>query len=300
MAVAPRQSVCRPLVLAAACLALAGCPSFRFGPMLSDKPDKSARANKEPALVKPGKHSFRIAHYVFHSDVELPRSQPLFRDLADLNEQVCKELELPCPNTLVEVYVFEDRQRYERFMHARYPNLPNRRAFFVAQPHAVGGTEDLLVYTYWGERTHVDLRHELTHALLHSLLKGVPLWLDEGLAEYFEQPADRKGINAHHLVQIDRGGGPFKPDLVRLEKLSEVQHMSQAEYREAWAWVHLMLRSQPEARRVLLGYLQELRTNANPGPLQPRLAAVYPSPEEALVKHVGHLDPALPATAVQR
>jgi hypothetical protein len=76
--------------------------------------------------------------------------------------------------------------------------------------------------------------------------------------------------------------------------------MSQAEYREAWAWVHLMLRSQPEARRVLLGYLQELRTNANPGPLQPRLAAVYPSPEEALVKHVGHLDPALPATAVQR
>ena len=31
-----------------------------------------------------------------------------------------------------------------------------------------------------------DLRHECTHALLHAVLPAVPLWLDEGLAKYFE------------------------------------------------------------------------------------------------------------------
>ena len=88
----------------------------------------------------------------------------------------------------MQVYLFEDRDAYERFMQSRYPNLPRRRAFFVAQPRGVGGGDDLLVYTFWGERIRQDLRHELTHALLHSVLKDVPLWLDEGLAEYFELP----------------------------------------------------------------------------------------------------------------
>ena len=300
MTAAQRLSVCRPCLLAAACLALAaGCHSFRFGPAAGDKSDKAVKPDKEPGLAKPGRHSFRVVHYVFYSDLALQRDLPLFRDLGTLSEQVCKELELPSPQTLVEVYVFEDRKRYERFMHAEDPSLPNRRAFFVAKPHAVGGAKDLLVYTYWGDRILVDLRHELTHALLHSVLKGVPLWLDEGLAEYFEQPAENKGGNAHHLAQIERGG-PFKTDLARLEKLSEVQQMTQAEYREAWAWVHLMLRGRPEAKKVLLDYLQQLRTNANPGPLQPRLAAIFPSPEEALLKHLAKLGPSAPDSAAQR
>ena len=53
--------------------------------------------------------------------------------------------------------------------------------------------------------------------------------------------------------------GPFQPDLGRLEKLGQVAQMEKPEYREAWAWVHLMLRSTPEAKKVLLDYLQ--RTN---------------------------------------
>ncbi len=41
----------------------------------------------------------------------------------------------------------------------------------------------------------------------------------------------------------------------------------------------------PEAKVVLLNYLQQLRTNPNPGPMQPRLATVYALPEAALVQH---------------
>ncbi|HXG11811.1 MAG TPA: hypothetical protein VNK04_18795 [Gemmataceae bacterium] len=281
-------------LLTLVCL-LAGCHSFRAAPPASDK---AVRADKEPPPALPGKHSLRVSQYVFLADFELKRELPLFQELADLRDQVHKELQLPTANTVIQVYLFEDEKRYERFMKARHPDLPRRRAFFVAQPRSVGGTEDLLVYTFWGDFLRKDLRHELTHALLHSVLKDVPLWLDEGLAEYYEAPPERMGINLAHLEHFQREG--LKPNLARLEQLGQVQQMTPAEYREAWAWVHLMLRSKPEARAVLLKYLQQLRTNPAPGPLQPRLAEVFPSPEEALEKHLARLAAAHPSPTVQR
>jgi hypothetical protein len=176
-------------------------------------------------------------------------------------------------------------------MKVKYPELAKlkRRAFFVAQPRSVGGAEDLLVYTFWedrAERVRTDLRHELTHALLHSVLRDVPLWLDEGLAEYYEVPPDANGVNAQHLDQI---GGDFAPDLTRLERLGQVAQMSPAEYREAWAWAHFMLRGDPAARAALLAYLQQLRGTPNVGPLQPKLAAEVENLNDVLVRHVGQL-----------
>ena len=50
----------------------------------------------------------------------------------------------------------------------------------------------------------VDLRHETTHAVLHGLLPMVPLWLDEGLAEYFEAPeANRLQRHPHFKAVLD-------------------------------------------------------------------------------------------------
>ena len=41
----------------------------------------------------------------------------------------------------------------------------------------------LTVYAYWGDRVAEDLRHEVTHGYLHTMVPHVPLWLDEGLAQ---------------------------------------------------------------------------------------------------------------------
>ncbi len=263
-----------------------GCHSLKLAPAVLDKAEKP-----EPAPVPPSQRSLPVAPFVFHSDFEIKQDEPLFRELADLREQVYKELGLPGTPKVVQVYLFEDREKYERFMRGRYPDLPKRRAFFVAQPHSVGGPEDLLVYTFWGDRIREDLRHELTHALLHSVLKDVPLWLDEGLAEYFEVPPDSEGINHQHLEQLRHAqNGPVQPDLTHLEQLSQVQQMTPAEYREAWAWVHLMLHDRSEAKSVLVNYLQQLRVNPKPGPLQPALEEVYPDLDEALRHHLAMLD----------
>lgn len=286
--------------LVAACLTLCcGCQALL--PPVSDKNRKPDRLEKEAAVALPVKFQPRIGQqYVFYSDVEIKRDQPLFRELETLREQVTKDLKLPASHTLVQVYVFDNRERYERYMQKTYPELPKRRAFFVAQPRP-GSSEELLVFTYWGDRIEEDLRHELTHALLHSVLKDVPLWLDEGLAEYYEVRPDCRGVNYHHLDQIRHEAGSFKPDLVRLEQLSQVQQMSPADYRESWAWVHLMLSTKEEARTALLSYLQQLRSNPNPGPLQPRLAQIFNAPDDELDKHLAGLDAQpRPQTRAQR
>jgi hypothetical protein len=270
--------------------ALTGCHSLKLLPGGSDRPEKT---DKEIFAAAVGKRSFRVSQFVFVPDFDIQEDLPLFRELGEMREQVHKELQLPNSTALIQVHIFEDRQRYEQFMHVKYPFLPNRRAFFVAQPHAVGvGGEDLLVYTYWGDRIREDLRHELTHALLHSVLKDVPLWLDEGLAEYFEVGPEWQGIHSRHLEQIRAVGGSIGSDLGKLEAINQVQQMSATEYREAWTWVHMMLRDKPEAKAVLIDYLQQLRINPSPGSLQPRLAQVYTNLDDALQRHMASLDPA--------
>jgi hypothetical protein len=276
--------------IAGACLALAaGCHSLKVIAPLADRQEK---ANQEAGFIPSNQRSFRVEQFVFSPDFEVNAAQPLFRELGKLRDQVYKELQLAAVDTLIHVYLFENRETYKRFIKAKYPDLPDRRAFFVAQPHGVDRGEDLLVYTFWGDRVQQDLRHELTHALLHSVLKDVPLWLDEGLAEYFELPPESNGLNVRHLEQTQPGAlEPFTPDLAKLEQLSQVQQMTPAEYREAWAWVHLMLRGRPEAKTVLVDYLQQLRVNRNPGLLRPRLVAVFPNVEQALTQHLVRLEP---------
>jgi hypothetical protein len=265
-------------------------------PPVESPPDAPA---EEPARL-PHRFSFRIAPYVFLSDFELPRTQPLFAELAALRDQVQKELLLPPGTAVVQVYLFESEALYKSYMKSRYPDLPSRRAFFVVQPRSMGG-EDLNIYTWWGDRIRQDLRHELTHALLHSVIKDVPLWLDEGLAEYFELPPAQHGVNSSHVEVLCRGvkSGATQLNLARLESLKDVDQMNPGEYRESWAWVHLMLRTRPEAKTVLLSYLQQLRGTRSPGQLGPSLLRVYPDLEETLAQHLERLQNGLPRTTAR-
>jgi hypothetical protein len=271
-----------------------GCESLR--PERQQEPTaRSAEAAETPPpapptpATLPGKHATRRGYYVFYHDFEWDTSDPLFADLESLPDQVFGELKLPPGNSVIQVFLFDTQDRYERFMWAKYKDrLPPRRAYFLQEPRLGGFGDDLMVLTWMGDHLRTDLRHELTHALLHGTLKDVPLWLDEGLASYFELPPGHAGVNAQHLDVLRRG--PFQPDLVRLEKLEKVKQMEKPEYREAWAWVHLMLRGDPATRRVLHEYLQSLRTNPNPGPLLPRLREVLPNPEQALADHLAGVE----------
>jgi hypothetical protein len=283
--------------LAAGLLALpAGCESLRHEPTAEPVARSAEPAPPPPApaiVAPPGKFATRSGCCVFYTDFELDRSDPLFAELETLPEQIAAELKLPLTNSVVQVFLFDTQERYERFMFTpkvgRYWKQPPRRAYFFAEPR-IGGGDDLKVYTWLGDPStlRTDLRHELTHACLRGTLKDVPLWLDEGLASYFELTPANDGVNPHHLEVLREA--PFRPDLARLEKLDQVKQMEKPEYREAWAWVHFMLRGNSGTRQVLHDYLQALRTTSTPGPLLPRLREVYPDPDQALRDHVNRIE----------
>lgn len=273
--------------LLAVALGLAGCESFKSTTTSHPEPSAVAAAAPSANPRRPAKQFLRVGPYVIHSDRKLDENDPIFKDLAELPDQIQQELELPLTDNLVQVFLFESAEKYDDYMKARYPRLPKRRAYFFAE-HRTGGGDDLLVFTWPSEHLHKDLRHELTHATLHGVMKAVPLWLDEGLAGFFELPRSTQGVNANHLDVLRRG--PFQPDLPRLEKLGQVHQMETPEYREAWAWVHLMLRGDASARRVLLEYLQQLRMNPTPGPLQPLLQQALTDANKSLAEHLTRTD----------
>jgi Lipopolysaccharide kinase (Kdo/WaaP) family/Protein of unknown function (DUF1570) len=226
------------------------------------------------------------------SDFKLPKDHELIRELNGLRQQVTTILELPVKSDPVVVYLFDNETVYRRYMNATYPRLPPRSAYFV------GTSTELAVYTHWGANVREDLRHEYTHGLLHSGLKRVPLWLDEGLAEYFEVAGPKPGgLNhdyAQHLSEAVASG--WRPDLKRLENLDDSGQMKRAEYQESWAWVHFMLNSTPEAKQALVSYLAELRTNPRPQMISHRLRAVIPEYDARFASYISQLRP--PATQV--
>ncbi len=220
-----------------------------------------------PLVAPPARHSVRSERLLVQSDFQLPKDHPLITDLIRLRGQVGTLLELPEQQKEVVVYLFSNEMEYTQYLDATYPGLPKRRAYFVGTPRK------LAVYTFWGKRIQEDLRHEYTHGLLHATLKDVPLWLDEGLAEYFEvigaEPGQVNVDYAQNLMTLLGNG--WRPDLKRLELLDKFEQMQRIDYQEAWAWVHFLVHSSPETREILVTYLRDLQTETEPVPLSTRL-----------------------------
>jgi hypothetical protein len=234
-------------------------------------------------LVTPSQYTLARDQLVIHSDFQLPTHHRLLDELVarryDMHEMLC----LPVSDEPIHVYLFESAEQFRRFVSLYHPNFPPRRAFFLE-------TDDRLqVYAQWGDRVAEDLRHEVTHGYLHSVVPNVPVWLDEGLAEYSEAPRASRGLNRANLEQlVQRRAQGWQPNLVRLEKLPPREDMTQLDYSESWAWVHYLLEAGPGQRMVLRQFLNEMRGNPRgPVPISARLRQILDRPpEEALLAHL--------------
>ncbi|WP_435017515.1 DUF1570 domain-containing protein [Tundrisphaera sp. TA3] len=235
--------------------------------LLAFLPGCATMGDRGKPLV-PTEFQTRTGPFAVFTGTQLAADAPVVRQLQSLETEVRETLGLRVdPATEpIEVYILEDRQSFQHFLSFHYPDLPHRRAFFLANgPRRV-------VYTCFGDRLIEDIRHEGTHALLHAAVGDIPLWLDEGLAEYFEGPADRKGLNPEHVGRLpaDLAAG-WAPDLARLETQRSVRQMTPRDYRESWAWVHFLLNDERPRKAALLAYLADLRSSPDCPPLTKRL-----------------------------
>jgi hypothetical protein len=236
-------------------------------------------------LTLPVDHTVVRDQLVIHSDFPIASSHRLLEELVARRIDLADRLAIPVSDEPIHVYLFGSGTQFDAFIRLSHPDFPPRRAYFLETDTR------LQVYAQWDDRVAEDLRHEVTHAYLHSVIPNLPLWLDEGLAEYFEAPRGSRGMNRPHLVglagqlQLDL----WRPDLARLETFEGPFEMTLLDYAEAWAWAHFLMESDPKRAALLSEYLLELRRYGTAEPLSERLRHSLSDPEAMLVEHVRKL-----------
>jgi hypothetical protein len=247
----------------------------------------AAAGRAAPAAGLPTTHTLSAGQLVFSSNFEVPDGHRLVRELTAERDDVCRTLGLPCSNEPIMVYLFRDAKSYSECLSQDFPSVPTRRAFFLETD------TQLAVYAHWSDRVAEDLRHEVAHGYLHAVAPGLPLWLDEGLAEYFEVPRNQAGFNRPHLellADLTKHNG-WQPDLERLERLSDITQMDQQSYAEAWAWVYFLLESEPQGRELLTRYLLDLRSSRGAvEPISARLKNEDAEPKQSLMAFLDDLN----------
>ena len=187
---------------------------------------------------------------VVYSDFYIPSKHRLIDELNARRRDISDQLLLPSSNEPINVFVFETEEQYIEYMTREHPEFPKRRAFFVKND------TELKIFAWWGRRVGEDLRHEVTHGYLHSVVPNLPLWLDEGLAEYYETPRGTHGLNQSHVFpaqmkHFDEMNGSRTSR--RLEALNDPAQMTQLQYAECWLWIHLLLESENAQPKLLQG-----------------------------------------------
>jgi hypothetical protein len=225
----------------------------------------------------------RVGMFVVHADFSLEEELRTVHELQTLQLDIAQILQLDWRKEPIHLFLFETRKTYTAYLKLYFPSAPERRALFIKN----GGPG--MVFAYRSRDLALDIRHEATHALLHTTLPVVPLWLDEGLAEYFELPRRERAFDNPHAKSLRwRIFVGRAPSLTELENTHELRNMHSSDYQHAWSWVHFMLHGPDGAGSVLRDYLQDLSHHRPPGVFSERLRERIPDLERAYIHHFRH------------
>jgi hypothetical protein len=222
-------------------------------------------------------------NFICQATFPLKEYEPLLAQLQQLQPELVRTLGIAPASEPTYIYLFSNKEAHREYLEQHYPTVPYRPALFVKEGGLAG------VYAYRHDALAIDLRHECTHALLHASLPMVPLWLDEGLAKYFEVPAEERAFQHPYFGWLR---WEMRLGMIRtvsdLESRQELADMGASEYRYSWAWVHFMLHGPEAAHRTLVDYLADVHRGEIAGNLSERLAVATPNSTERMVQHFKH------------
>jgi hypothetical protein len=223
---------------------------------------------------------YRAGQFLCHADFALAEYRATLDSLPALEQELVRLLGIQPSREPIHILLFARKSTYQAYLSQYFPAAPSRKALFIKERGLC------MVFAHLGDDFETDLRHEGTHALLNAALPMVPLWLDEGLAEYFEPPEDRRARDSPHLSYV-KWSARFGqvPQIEDLEQIRDLGHMDRTRYRHAWAWVHFMLHGSPEARDELQRYLADIQALTPPGRLSERLRRRVPGLEAEFARH---------------
>lgn len=202
----------------------------------------------------------QMGPFLIRAEFDLSEIEVELKSLGELYSEITQTLRLPPLREGIEIRVFADESRWREFFRQKFAGAPYSRAMFVRKNLLLDRSGNKgKVYLFRNPRLGDDLRHECVHAILAgSLRKDLPVWLDEGLAEYYEIPADRAANKTWLPRTRARLQNGLFQKLERLEKLTGMMEMTTENYGDAWAWVTFMLNGPAPVREILPQYLNDL------------------------------------------
>ncbi len=185
-------------------------------------------------------------------------AQGIQTQLTGLASELNETLGVTSAGEPIQILLFESRKKYLAYVGSAVPASRDRRAVFVRKGRLT------TIYCYRSDQTSNDLRHEMTHALLHQYLQFLPLWMDEGLAEYFEETPEQRPSSARSKNIRWKSAVGWSPDLDRLERIAVAGEMNSTDYRDSWAICCYLLNESRETRALLRDYLQQIHNGHAP------------------------------------
>lgn len=217
-----------------------------------------------------------------HSNFNLSDQKGLIDELIEQQHRLAAAtgLSFSAAKLPIDIYLFKDADSFDDFTSRSNVAFAGRRAFFVKSDSMLN------VYAQWGDRVAEDLRHEVTHGYLHSVAPSLPLWVDEGLAEYFEVGPGTGGVNWAHVEFLNAAleQGQWTPSLGRMEAMHDPTNFVQVHYAEAWLWTHFLLSD--DATASLVRSQMQRYQNKTGMPWTAKVHHLVHDPNQQLVDHL--------------
>lgn len=185
-------------------------------------------------------------------------AQGIQSQLAGLEKELSETLGVESTGEPIQLVLFESRKKYLDYIGSAVPASRDRRAVFVRRGSLTS------IYCYRSPKLLTDLRHEMTHAYLHQHLQFLPLWMDEGLAEYFEETPEQRLSSSRTKNLRWKSAVGWSPDLDRLERITSAGEMNSTDYHECWALCCYLLNDSQESRSLLRNYLDQIHNGHAP------------------------------------
>ncbi len=247
----------------------------------------------------------RSDHFEMHSDADARRAAEIVASLERFRAVfagLAPELELRSPAP-TRMFAFRDSESYAPYMTGGGGAGVKILGQFLS--HRDGNYVTLNADpSYLGSFTVIF--HEYVHFLVQSNLPGVPLWFNEGLAEYYStfvtendkvylgQPVER------HLRWLQTNGELGVDEVLRVTRQSAGDHDAHGAgrfYAVSWLLVHYLLSNESDQSQELANYFSSLARGEDAHGAFVDAFGIRPSElEEALVAYVR--EGALPVAAL--
>jgi hypothetical protein len=183
----------------------------------------------------------------------------IWKQIDSVSNELKNSVGIESSSEPVEIVLFSTHASYVQYLSQKIPQARNRRAIFLRN----GAVSQIYA---WNSRTLMtDLRHEMVHVRIHQHLPFFPLWLDEGLAEYFEEEPGKRSVSSRRDSVRWKARLGMSPSLRALEGLPSAEAMNGETYRDSWAWVSFLINNSAESRDTLRKYVKLIYRGEAPG-----------------------------------